>query len=64
MQAAELFEQEIKPPEFARCLRVSRKPAYQWHQLWRGRGSGLSRRERLAVPAVPALSGEAGRIPR
>ncbi|GGX44359.1 hypothetical protein GCM10010353_69090 [Streptomyces chryseus] len=34
MQAAELFEQEIKPPEVARQLRVSRKSAYQWHQLW------------------------------
>ncbi|MFD5408146.1 helix-turn-helix domain-containing protein [Streptomyces griseorubiginosus] len=33
MQAAELFEQKIKPPEVARCLRVSRKSAYQWHQL-------------------------------
>ena len=38
MQAAELFEQEIKPPEVARRLRVSRKSAYQWHQLWRDGG--------------------------
>ncbi|MFK8850849.1 helix-turn-helix domain-containing protein [Streptomyces sp. Ac-502] len=30
MQAAELFEQEAKPPEVARRLRVSRKSAYQW----------------------------------
>jgi transposase len=35
MRAAELFEQKIKPPEVARRLRVSRKSAYQWHQLWR-----------------------------
>ncbi|CAL9668248.1 hypothetical protein SUDANB15_07311 [Streptomyces sp. enrichment culture] len=28
MQAAELFEQEIKPPEVARRLRVSVKSAY------------------------------------
>jgi transposase len=34
MQAAELFEQKIKPPEVARRLRVSRKSAHQWHQLW------------------------------
>ncbi|WP_455907607.1 IS630 family transposase [Streptomyces mirabilis] len=34
MQAAELFEQRIKPPEVARRLRVSRKSAYQWHQVW------------------------------
>ncbi|MFQ6146744.1 winged helix-turn-helix domain-containing protein [Streptomyces seoulensis] len=38
MQAAELFEQEIKPIEVARRLRVSRKSAYQWHQLWRDGG--------------------------
>ncbi|MFF8847657.1 helix-turn-helix domain-containing protein [Streptomyces sp. NPDC015127] len=38
MQAVELFEQKIKPPEVARCLRVSRKSAYQWHQLWRDGG--------------------------
>ncbi|MFJ3310409.1 winged helix-turn-helix domain-containing protein [Streptomyces sp. NPDC086549] len=39
MQAAELFEQEIKPPEVARRLRVSRKSVYQWHQLWRDGGA-------------------------
>nr|WP_324290932.1 helix-turn-helix domain-containing protein [Streptomyces sp. H27-S2] len=38
MQAAELFEQKIKPPEVARRLRVSVKSAYQWHQVWRGGG--------------------------
>ncbi|WP_262376252.1 helix-turn-helix domain-containing protein, partial [Streptomyces sp. sk2.1] len=40
MQAAELFEQEVKPPEVARRLRVSLKSAYQWHQLWREGGVG------------------------
>ncbi|MFF2329532.1 MULTISPECIES: helix-turn-helix domain-containing protein [unclassified Streptomyces] len=35
MQAAELFEQRIKPPEAARRLRVSLKSAYRWHQRWR-----------------------------
>lgn len=39
-QAAELFEQEIKPLEVARRLRVSRKSAYQWHQRWRDGGPG------------------------
>ncbi|MFE5586378.1 transposase [Kitasatospora sp. NPDC056531] len=34
MQAAEMFEQDVKPPEVARRLRVSPKSAYQWHQLW------------------------------
>nr|WP_274919479.1 helix-turn-helix domain-containing protein [Streptomyces sp. WZ-12] len=40
VQAAELFEQEIKPSEVAQRLRVSRKSAYQWHQLWRDGGPG------------------------
>ncbi|MFD7620670.1 transposase, partial [Streptomyces sp. NPDC059802] len=40
MQAAELFEQEVKPPEVARRLRVSLKSAYQWNQLWREGGVG------------------------
>ncbi|MYQ96917.1 helix-turn-helix domain-containing protein, partial [Streptomyces sp. SID4946] len=45
MQAAELFEQKIKPPEVARRLRVSRKSAYRWHQLWREGGvQGLASR--------------------
>ncbi|WP_455568707.1 IS630 family transposase [Streptomyces griseofuscus] len=38
MQAAELCEQQIKPMEVARRLRVSPKSAYQWHQLWRDGG--------------------------
>ncbi|MFF4519429.1 winged helix-turn-helix domain-containing protein [Streptomyces mirabilis] len=38
MQAAELFEQNIKPPEVARRLRVSPKSAYQWQQMWRDGG--------------------------
>ncbi|MER6074223.1 winged helix-turn-helix domain-containing protein [Streptomyces sp. NPDC001817] len=38
MQAAELFEQKVKPPEVARRLRVSRKSAYQWQQAWRDGG--------------------------
>ncbi|MFL5993349.1 MAG: helix-turn-helix domain-containing protein [Streptomyces sp.] len=37
-QAAVLFEQKIKPLEVAQRLRVSRKSAYQWHQLWRDGG--------------------------
>ncbi|AKJ08568.1 hypothetical protein ABB07_00430 [Streptomyces incarnatus] len=39
MQAAELFEQKIKLREVARRLRVRRKSAYQWHQLWRDGGA-------------------------
>jgi hypothetical protein len=35
MQAAELYEQETKPSEVARRLRVSVKSVCHWHQLWR-----------------------------
>ncbi|WP_302186193.1 winged helix-turn-helix domain-containing protein [Streptomyces sp. ADI95-16] len=38
LQAAELFEQKVKPSEVAGRLRVSVKSAYQWHQLWRDGG--------------------------
>ncbi|MEV6735241.1 winged helix-turn-helix domain-containing protein [Streptomyces sp. NPDC051364] len=38
MQAADLFEQQIKPSEVARRLRVSVKSAYLWQQLWRDGG--------------------------
>ncbi|MEU0413449.1 winged helix-turn-helix domain-containing protein [Streptomyces griseorubiginosus] len=38
MQAAELFEQAVKPLDVARRLRVSGKSAYRWHQLWRSGG--------------------------
>ncbi|MEU2247858.1 winged helix-turn-helix domain-containing protein [Streptomyces sp. NPDC019224] len=45
MQAAELFEQEVKPAQVARRLQVSPKSAYQWHQLWRdGGGKALASR--------------------
>ncbi|WP_374106372.1 winged helix-turn-helix domain-containing protein [Streptomyces sp. TRM70350] len=40
MWAGELFERKVKPSEVARQLRVSRKSAYQWHQLWRDGGAG------------------------
>ncbi|MEU8882789.1 winged helix-turn-helix domain-containing protein [Streptomyces hydrogenans] len=39
MQAAELFEQQIKVADVAHRLRVSVKSAYQWHQLWRDDGA-------------------------
>ncbi|MEV0173250.1 helix-turn-helix domain-containing protein [Streptomyces sp. NPDC050803] len=63
LQAAELFEQKAKPPEIARRLRVSRKTAHQWQQLWRkdavqalaSRGASGSRCR------LSALSEEAGR---
>jgi transposase len=37
-EAAELFEQGVRPPEVARRLRVSRKSAYAWHARWRAGG--------------------------
>ncbi len=40
MQAAELFEEKVKPSEIARRLRVSVKSAYHWHQLRRRTGRG------------------------
>ncbi|MFE1878023.1 winged helix-turn-helix domain-containing protein [Streptomyces sp. NPDC059496] len=40
MRAAELFEQQARPLEVERRLRVSQKSAYQWHQLWRDGGAG------------------------
>nr|WP_230885582.1 winged helix-turn-helix domain-containing protein [Streptomyces spinoverrucosus] len=42
LQAADMFEQGVRPPEVARRLRVSRKSAYAWHAAWcRGGGSAL-----------------------
>ncbi|MFF8908912.1 transposase [Streptomyces olivaceoviridis] len=64
MQAAELFEQKIKPPEVARRLRVSLKSAYRWHQMWRdgGREALVSRgpsgsRCRLSPRCLEKLAG-------
>ncbi|MFF4121419.1 transposase [Streptomyces sp. NPDC001714] len=37
-EAAEMFEQGVRPPEVARRLRVSRKSAYAWHAAWRDGG--------------------------
>ncbi|MFF0451205.1 helix-turn-helix domain-containing protein [Streptomyces sp. NPDC004609] len=33
-----MFERNIGPPEVARRLRVSRKSAYRWYELWRDGG--------------------------
>ncbi|MFB6718441.1 helix-turn-helix domain-containing protein [Streptomyces sp. NPDC056358] len=42
MQAAGLFEQEARPSEVARRLRVSPKSSYLWHQFWREGGASMS----------------------
>lgn len=33
-EAAAMFEDGMRPPEVAQELRVSRKSAYAWHQVW------------------------------
>jgi len=38
LQAAQMFEQGIKPVRVARLLRVSTKSAYQWRRRWRAGG--------------------------
>ncbi|MDH2391198.1 helix-turn-helix domain containing protein [Streptomyces sp. HNM0663] len=38
-EAAEMFEQGVRPPEVARRLQVSRKSAYAWHAAWRQGGT-------------------------
>jgi Homeodomain-like domain len=35
LQAAQAFEQEVKPVQVAACLRVSTKSACQWRRRWR-----------------------------
>jgi transposase len=37
-QAAEMYEQGVKPPEVAKRLRVSRKSANAWYAAWRDNG--------------------------
>jgi transposase len=39
LQAAQMFEQGIKPVQVALCLRVSTKSAYQWRRRWRAGGA-------------------------
>jgi hypothetical protein len=70
MQAAELFAQQVKPPEVARRLRVSVKSTYQWQRLWRqgdadallSRGPGGSRC-RLSPRCLEKLAGYPGQGP-
>ena len=38
LQAAELFEEGVRPVQVARRLRVSTKSAYQWRRRWRAGG--------------------------
>jgi transposase-like protein len=38
LQAAQMFEQEVRPVQVAQRLRVSTKSAYQWRRCWRAGG--------------------------
>ena len=38
LQAAQMFEQEIRPVQVAQRLRVSTRSAYQWRRRWRAGG--------------------------
>lgn len=38
LQAARMFEQDVRPLQVAHDLRVSTKPAYQWRRRWRADG--------------------------
>ena len=38
LQAAQMFQQGMKPVQVARSLRVSTKSAYQWRRRWRAGG--------------------------
>ena len=42
LQAAQMFEQDMRPVQVARCLRVSTKSAYQWRRRWRAGGQALA----------------------
>lgn len=56
-EAAEMFEQGVRPPEVARRLRVSRKSAYAWHASWREGGTAaLASR---GVGGLPCRLGDA-----
>ena len=39
LQAAQLFEQDMRPVQVAHQLRVSTKSAYQWRRRWRAGGT-------------------------
>lgn len=39
LQAAQMFEQGIRPVQVAGLLRVSTKSAYQWHRAWDAGGA-------------------------
>jgi transposase len=69
LQAADLFEQGVPPPQVAAGLRVSRKSAYVWHRGWRTGGreallsAGPASRCRLDDQQLARLEAELDRGP-
>jgi transposase len=56
LQAAQMFEQGIEPPEVARRLRVSANSAYVWRRRWRA-GGGAALASKGPGGAVCRLAG-------
>jgi hypothetical protein len=65
LQAAQMFQQEIKPVQVARSLRVSAKSAYQWRRCWRTGGeAGLASGDGVPVQRAAVLPGQQQRVIR
>ena len=48
LEAAHLFEQDVRAVQVAHRLRVSTKPAYQWRRRWRAGGKAALASKALA----------------
>src|SRR5712691_1920611 len=61
LQAAQMFEHEVRPVQVARRLQVSAKPAYQWRAAlarWRPGGAGVEGSGRRQGRAAGPVAGE------
>jgi transposase len=70
LQAAEMFEQKVRPEQIAQRLRVSTKSVYQWRRRWLAQGTaGLASRGpggavcRLSDAQLARLTSELDRGP-
>ena len=63
LQAAAMFEQDMKPVQVAHEMRVSTKSAYQWRRRWRAGGAGFEGRGRGGMPPVCRAAGPAAGRP-
>jgi transposase len=59
-QAAQLFEQDMRPVQVAHQLRVSTKSAYQWRRRWRSGGQAALASKGAGRGGLPALARAAG----